>query len=424
MKSKNKAFLLLLLAISLLASCSSTSYMLDAKTLRSDLDVGQALTQASLTEVTISYPEVYYDGVDWYAALVETLEKAQSYIILETFLGSECDQNQKVFDILARKASEGVKVYFVNDGVGFFDMTESKEYLRPFYYLEDVGVKILTVNPVSGNRLIGLTHMLYRDHRKMVVVDGLYVALGGMNLNYVSMNAHENGGQRDSMYLFKSPSLAERLMKDFVDFWNDHDWRLVSEADFPPWQISCPEASITAYLANQYGKSRTIIAKAYGILLSHAQKKVEFLPYLPYMDNSMVKAIANAAQNAEVKILVPFDSRRAPRVAAQYAFLDLMETGATVYRENANDNSNGLLHEKLMIVDGQYSVVGSMNYNFRSMTLSDEIALIIDSKDLASQLGDHFDSLLEDGRPLTAEEAQSYKTLEGALRFAMVIIGG
>lgn len=90
-------------------------------------------------------------------------------------------------------------------------MTESKYHLRTLYGLREYGVHLLEYNPLTAKKLAWGVNLYFREHRKYFVSDGLHVAIGGMNLNYISTNSVENGGDRDSMYIFDSYSCAKLL---------------------------------------------------------------------------------------------------------------------------------------------------------------------------------------------------------------------
>ena len=139
---------------------------------------------------------------------------------------------EPLYDAIMRKAESGVDVYFIMDGTSSFDMTETQHYMTPLYFLRDSGVHLLEYSPVSAMRLLNPAELVIRDHRKLFVIDGKIAAIGGLNLNYISMGAGEGRTQRDSMYLFRSPSLAEALMHSFVDSWNASSVEKLSYDDF------------------------------------------------------------------------------------------------------------------------------------------------------------------------------------------------
>ena len=92
--------------------------------------------------------------------------------------------------------------------------------------------------------------------------------------------------------------------------------------------------------------------------------------------------------------------------------------------ENESAKTQRLLHEKLMIVDSRYVVVGSTNLNYRSFTLAYEVSLVIDSPALAKEMEEHFATILDDSQPITEEQAEAWQRLDNWPRYAFGIIGG
>ena len=93
-------------------------------------------------------------------------------------------------------AERGVRVYFIMDGLSSFDMTESKNYMTPLYFLRRGGVHLTEYNPVTVTHLLNPATIIIRDHRKMLVVDGSVAAVGGMNMNYISLGSGKNRSLR------------------------------------------------------------------------------------------------------------------------------------------------------------------------------------------------------------------------------------
>jgi len=98
--------------------------------------------------------------------------------------------------------------------------------------------------------------------------------------------------------------------------------------------------------------------------------------------------------------------------------------GINLRIEKESDASQRLLHEKLMIVDDRYVVIGSTNINYRSFNLAYETALVIDSPELAKQVEAHFDSLYENTMPITEEMAEKWQKFSSYPRFVFGFIGG
>lgn len=412
---------LLFLSLALLVSCQTT-WMKEPQT-DTKLSIGEQLNQVGFDEVSISYPNTYFDGQLWCESLIKMVEQAQDYIIYAVFLGSECDENQALIEAFRKKAEEGVDIYLVVDGTGCFDLTESRFHLRPLYDLRENGVHFLEYHPFSGTRLINLKNVLVRDHRKFLVIDGSTVALGGMNMNYISLNAVKDGGQRDSMYSFKSSDLAKVLVKEFVDFWNKESFEEVSIDDFKIKEKTEDE-NIKAWFCNQYNKSFDQ-ARMIGILLNGAKQSIRLLPFLPYCDENMLSTMKSVKERGvDFKMIVPFDRREDQKNAMQYMLSDLVKTGIDIQMENITSEDVPLLHEKLVIIDSRYVGIGSTNFNYRSMNLSNEVMLVIESPQLAQEVNEHFNTLLDNTYKISQEEADAMRKLKNLPNFVFGFFGG
>ncbi len=416
---------LLVLFLFFTLGCSSTSHMLSPKVLDDTLPLEEKLLSFNIPRVLVTYPTVYYDGLEWRDRLIELIEGAEDYLITSAFLASSSEELEGLYAALVRKAESGVRVYFVVDGTGPFDMTETRFHLIPLKFLRDSGVHLLEYSPMSAARLVSGINLLYRDHRKFLIIDGKHLAVGGMNLNYISIGASEEDLQRDSMYEFYSPSLAATMLDHFVPWWNEQSWETINREDFPvDWQASDGLKTYDAFYVDQHPKSDKL-SLLFGSLLNEAEHEIKVLPFLPFMDKHMMEAFRRAQERGvDVTMIVPFDKRVGNRKGIEFMAKDLLTMGINLRIEKESDASQRLLHEKLMIVDDRYVVIGSTNINYRSFNLAYETALVIDSPELAKQVEAHFDSLYENTMPITEEMAEKWQKFSSYPRFVFGFIGG
>lgn len=416
---------LLVLFLFFTLGCSSTSHMLSPKVLDDTLPLEEKLLSFNIPKVQVTYPTVYYDGLEWRDRLIELIEGAEDYLITSAFLASSSEELEGLYAALVRKAESGVRVYFVVDGTGPFDMTETRFHLIPLNFLRDSGVHLLEYSPMSAARLVSGINLLYRDHRKFLIIDGKHLAVGGMNLNYISIGASEEDLQRDSMYEFYSPSLAATMLDHFVPWWNEQSWETINREDFPvDWQAADGLKTYDAFYVDQHPKSDKL-SLLFGSLLNEAEHEIKVLPFLPFMDKHMMEAFRRAQERGvDVTMIVPFDKRVGNRKGIEFMAQDLLTMGINLRIEKESDASQRLLHEKLMIVDDRYVVIGSTNINYRSFNLAYETALVIDSPELAKQVEAHFDSLYENTMPITEEMAEKWQKFSSYPRFVFGFIGG
>jgi cardiolipin synthase len=123
-------------------------------------------------------------------------------------------------------------------------------------------------------------------------------------------------------------------------------------------------------------------------------------------------------------MIIPFDRRATNRKGIEYMTKDLLDMGIDLRIERESAETQRLLHEKLIIVDERYVMIGSTNINYRSMNLAYENSLVIDSPELAQQLKLHFEQLYEKTIPITEEMADRWHTLRNWPRFITAFFGG
>lgn len=405
---------IILLLCMVLTSCSSTKPFVEGFAADPQMPLEDKLVMGGGIKVSFDYPEMYFDASLFLERYIELIEGAEDYVIITTFLGSSCEGLEELYDAIAGKAASGVPVYMIIDGVSSYDMTASSSFMTPLYFLRESGVHLIEYNPLSVFNLVNPSTLLIREHRKLVVIDGQWAVLGGMNMNYISMGADNIDLQRDSMYVFNSPSLASCLVDEFVSIWNESSVEKIDRNDFAVKEAE--EGEITGYLFNQGPGGHADMASMYSSLFSSAREEIILLPYLAFFDDNMYESLEAAqARGVEVTMYLPIDSRDYVQGALFHDYHNLVEAGFNVYIEYAGEETGlSLLHQKLAVVDGRYTVIGSSNINYRSMTLSHEIALVVDSEEFAAASLDQVEDIKKNMAPLDEETALRLKEEKGS----------
>ena len=419
------SILLILLSLVLVVSCSTTGGMMNSVSIDPDLTLEEKLDTLGYESVSITYPEVIHDGQEWQERLIEMLKETKDYFICTIFLGSECDENQEIYDLMRSKAQEGVEIYVVTDGTSSLDMTDSKYHLRTLYSLREYGVHLLEYNALNVKRIPWAINLFFREHRKYFVSDGVHVAVGGMNLNYISTSSIENGGDRDAMYIFDSYSCAKALTEAFTKFWNRYSWETIEEGSLTsPYEGLEDSGTIKAWIEDQVNGGD--IAPLYGSLLAEAKEEVLILPFLPTMDSDMFEAVESCTErDVKVEMILRNEDRPTLIRAAEYASKDLLDAGVELRKENADElTNNSRLHEKLVIIDERYIICGSSNFNHRSMWSSSEVTLVIDCPELAKEMKEHYLEIRDNSTEITYEQAEQWHTLLKKLDFLVNLYGG
>ena len=419
-------WIILILSLLFFPSCASLDVFEDGYTLSEELTVEEKLVLSGGKEVMVDHPECYYDGGAFLDRLEELVEDADEYILISTFLGSLSPRLERFYSLLQEKAESGVAVYFMMDAVSSYDMTASKDYMTPLYFLRESGVHLHEFSPLTSMHLIAPQVMFLRDHRKLMVFDGEYAVLGGMNLNYISLGASDDEVQRDSMYVFSSRALSSALTDAFVSVWNAASVDYIPRSLFHSYPYDY-DGSLDAYLFNQGGDEKGRIAGMYASLINSAEKEILMFPYLPVMDKKMEASIRRAIdRGVKVKMLIPLDTRGYAKGGVSYLIPKLVDMGMELYVTEVGSDGLAMLHEKLMVVDGRYTVIGSSNFNYRTMSLAYEIALVLDSTGFAAESEEHFYSRIDEGSfYVSPEKAEEIKKESGSwLGYMLIYYGG
>lgn len=419
-------FLLSILLTFFLFSCSSTTPFVSDTTLSDELTTEEKLEYYGGKLLYVDEPEMFFDGEEWLERLEKEVEEADDYILMSLYLGSSSPRLENLFSIMERKAREGVRIYIIVDGSSNMDMTDTKFVMTPINYLRESGINVLIYAPLSFTHIANPTQLLVRDHRKLIVIDGRISALGGMNLNYISIGAGEKN-QRDSMYLFHSPLMAKLMVEEFVSSWNSASVEILSPSSFNTYEGS---GKYKAWLFNRniFG-DEVSIAGMFGSLINASESSVFLCPFLPCIDDNMKNAITKAVdRGVEFEIWSSQDSRAYLKAGMAWSMADIVSsTGALYY--DVTKNKDGvdypLFHMKMMVVDDRWLVVGSSNFNYRSMALSHELVMVIDSPEIALKAKE--EAKKSGGNPIFVSEEECLKRNDewgSWLGYLIVFFGG
>ena len=339
-------------------------------------------------------------------ALLSELEKAQSFIFLEYFILEEGVMWNRVLEILRRKAAEGVEVRLMYDGMGSLSLVPHSypDYIRQFGIACKVFQPLIPVLDFVQN---------YRDHRKIVVIDGKVAMTGGINLADEYINRKQRFGYwKDTGIMLKGEAVRSFTLM-FLQMWNitgtvPDDYRRYLEAP-----VYMPESRQDGFVI-PYGDSplddENIGEYLYMDILNTARKYVHIMtPYL-IVDHEMQMALSYAAKRGvDVKIILPHipDKKIAFMLARSY-YPHLLEAGVKIY-----EYTPGFVHAKVFTSDGTKAVVGTVNLDYRSFYHHFECGLYMTGCQTVRTIEEDFHKTLSDCQLMTAE---AYKKLNPVYR--------
>ena len=291
-----------------------------------------------------------------FAALLPQLESATQYIFLEYFIIDEGLMWGRILEILARKAAQGVDVRVMYDGTCEFS-TLPRDYPRR---LEALGIQCKVFAPVTP---FVSTHYNYRDHRKILVVDGRVGFTGGVNLADEYINHVEKYGRWKDAAVMLEGEGVRTMTALFLQMWS-----IQREPEFAQFLTRpLPETQANGFVI-PYGDcpldGERVGEMVYIDLLNRARHSVHIItPYL-ILDGELETALRFAAERGvDVHLILPGNPDKWFAYAlAKTHYLPLLSSGVKI-----SEWVPGFTHAKVMIMDGQEAVVGTINLDYRSL---------------------------------------------------------
>ena len=333
---------------------------------------------SSAPPLSFDEAEVISDTHLFAERLLEMLAAAEDYIHLQFYIIEDDVFGHRLRDMLAEKAKQGVEVRLIYDSVGCWRVKKAF-----FESMRKAGVSVVSFQEVSFSKLFNRVN--YRNHRKIVVVDGRVGLVGGCNVADRYLDGVGGGVWRDTMLLLRGAAV-NGLQASFMADWYFVTGMLVSGKCYYPISGVGDGSYVQTVQSNPVGDVRSIYS-GYMKLLSLAKEYV----YLqtPYFmpDEPFLQALKNASlSGVDVRLMLPMHS---DSVVADYASMShlgaLLNSGVKVFLYKG-----GMLHCKMVVCDDYLSSIGSANLDSRSFFYNFEVSAFVYDKDVASELRDVF----------------------------------
>lgn len=333
-------------------------------------------------------------GEDKFEEMLKQLESAQHFIFMEYFIVDEGLMWGSVLEILAQKAAAGVDVRLMYDGACEFALLPHDYPKR----LEKLGIKCKMFAPVSP---FVSTHYNYRDHRKILVIDGHTAFNGGVNLadEYINQTVRF-GHWKDTAVMLKGEA-AKTFTLMFLQMWQIDEGRDES-IHFLSYPVS-PKKEAEGFVI-PYGDcpldNDKLGERVYMDILNRSLEYVHIMsPYL-ILDGEMETALKFAAERGvEVILILPgIPDKKIPYALAKTHYASLLDSGVKIY-----EYTPGFVHAKVFVSDAKEAVVGTINLDYRSLYHHFECATYLYQTDCISEIEADFQSTLGKCRQVTAE---------------------
>jgi cardiolipin synthase len=332
------------------------------------------------------------DGEQTFEAIFQGIRQARSYIIIQFYIVKNDGLGKKLKSALLDKLNEGVKVYFLCDAIGSAALPES--YLEE---LQQAGAEAFTFRCMT--KFSRRMQINFRNHRKIVIIDGHTAYVGGHNVGDEYLGKHPVlSPWRDTHVKITGPAtLTVQLV--FIE-----DWYWVTQKILPlNWQPSLSNDGDQRVLTLPSGPADPL--DTCGLFFVHAINSAQQRCWIvsPYFvpDESVVSALQLAAlRGVDVRILLPEKAdHKLVYLAAFSYFHETIDNGVKLYRYG-----KGFLHQKVMLVDDQLAMVGTANFDNRSFRLNFEITMVFADKECNAALSNMLEKDFADSKTVTTDD--------------------
>lgn len=388
----------------------------DANALDRHLAVEQTIAESPL--YAGNRVRVLRDGAETFSAIFDAIAGARHFLYLEYYIFEDVSANGRhLGDLLAEKSREGVQVSVIYDAVGSIDSPSAF-----FDRLRAAGVRILEFNPINPLKARRRFSLNDRDHRKLLVADGTLAIVGGVNLSTTYQSAPSAGGSAPAtaeaaaagppheahevwhdLDIEISGPVVRELVALFRDHWREQGGRSLP-ATQPPAKPQVQGMEIVRILGSRPTRlvSRYYVTVLSAVLNAQSSVWITAAYFVPtHQELSDLKAAAR--RGVDVRLIVPSHSDSAPVVAIQRShYAGLIKAGVKIYERN-----DGIVHTKSLVIDGVWSLVGSSNFDQRSILFNDEVDAVILGKATADQLTSVFETDMRHARRIAMQDVRA-----------------
>lgn len=335
---------------------------------------------------------MFTDGYQMFQALLEAIERANHHIHLQSYIFEDDAVGRMVADALVKKAREGVEVRLLYDDVGSWKVDRSF-----FEKMREAGIETRGFLKVRFPMFTSKVN--YRNHRKVVIIDGCVGFIGGMNIAVRYLKGVSWGNWRDT-HIRIDGNAVYGLQIAFLTDWYAVDHSLITSSNYFPEIPSMGESLVQIVTSNPIGGMESIVQ---GLLIALTTSRKYFYIQTPYLlpTEPILMGLKTAALGGvDVRIMIPERSDSKMVHWASLSYLDeLMKSGVKIYRYK-----KGFLHSKMMVSDDTLSTVGSTNMDFRSFEHNFEINAFMYDRFSAQKMKSRFLDDQKDAEPVLLKE--------------------
>ena len=341
-----------------------------------------------------------FDGPQTMDAMMASMASARTSINLETYIFDQDELGLKFADLLIAKQREGVRVNVIYDCAGTAGTPEAF-----FTRMRQAGIQLCPFHPLNPLKRVGRWKINHRDHRKILVVDGLVAFTGGANISGTYLfgslfrrkaKADPRLGWRDTHLKIEGPSVAA-LQRLFLATWSSQAKRDLDPGGYFP-QLAQAGTTSVRVVASQPGGDFEIY-RAYVLAMEAAVHSIHLTAAYFVPDAQILETLEKAAhRGVDVEIILPsMTDSSLVQDASQSFYQGLLTAGVRLYQLKSS-----ILHAKTAVIDGAWSTVGSTNLDMRSFLFNQEVNVIV----LGAPFGAEMENAFQEDRKNSTEVTQ------------------
>ncbi len=345
--------------------------------------------------------EYFKTGMDFFEAVKDDLKKAKKYIFIEFYIISSGNLLNEIVEILKAKAKEGVKITIIADAIGCMGRMP-KNFINE---MSQIGIEVYKFNPfnfvISG-------YANYRDHRKIIVVDGTVAYTGGVNIADEYVNLIEKYGywkdvgikiygESVNSFVVMFLGFLEQITNKRIDI---KEYINVGKEESNEKKIGKKSGYIMPFddgPDNLKNPTENVYIQAFNYTKDYMYMTT---PYF-VISQSVLDSILNSARSGvDVRIIVPYiPDKKLVNIATKSYYEVLLEAGVKIY-----EYGPGFIHAKSFVADDDISIVGTANLDFRSMHLNFECTILTYNTGEEMKIKEDFESMLKDCKEIKLDE--------------------
>ena len=355
--------------------------------------------------------DILLNGEETFPALLDAIRSAEHTITFEAYIFHEGKIADQIVGAFVERCKAGVRVAILLDAHGSDGLPE--RYIQD---LRDAGC--ILVSDFRPLRLWSLERTNKRNHRRIMVIDGLVGFTGGYGVDDTwSGNGRTEGRWRETNVRLRGP-IVQSLQEAFVEHWREATGVLLGGKDYFPYPpVTVKDVPVLAQVVRSSPlQGNDAMYRVFLQAISSARTSI--LISTPYLlpGEQLTEALLDAVRRGvRVRVLIPSVVKSSgvefvTQATQREAFGALLDGGVQLH-----EYSPALLHTKMMIVDGTWATVGSTNLDNRSMAMNDELNVMFYDRTIAKRLEEIFAADVAYSHKVSREQLENQEWLHRAL---------